>query len=325
MGQFIQYASTDGSAPTCTGAAGSIITLFNSCLITGYGSKSAPSPAWTHPVATAGNIASYQQGAGAGFGLVINDNGPNVTSTFKEAWATGWETVLGVGAPVGSGTGQFPTAAQLLTTGHTVIRKSASADGVTRPWFLFADSSSFYFFVASDTAGTYHSFFFGDFFSMKGASDAYRCMIIGGITENSSTTNDVDIQTGGVGNVVVGHFIARTYGGGGGSITAGKHGDSAKGLGSGSGLAGIVQTPNGPDASWYLSPIWVHENTVSAVRGRMRGLFQICHPIASFADGQTFSGAGDYAGKTFQIIKQGTNSGSAGMFCLETSATVETN
>jgi hypothetical protein len=54
----------------------------------------------------------------------------------------------------------------------------------------------------------------------------------------------------------------------------------------------------------------------------MRGMYHLCHPITSFADGQVFSGANEYAGKTFQIIKQGPN---AGMWVIETSNTVETN
>jgi hypothetical protein len=36
----------------------------------------------------------------------------------------------------------------------------------------------------------------------------------------------------------------------------------------------------------------------------------------------TFSGAGDYAGKTFMILSPGQNGGA---YCIETSNTVETN
>jgi hypothetical protein len=323
--QFTIYSSSDGSAPALDGQAGSLINVLNGCLVTGYGAKAAPSPAWTHPVATASNIASYAQGAGAGFGLVINDSGPNVTSTTKEAWATGWESVAGVGSPVGSGSGQFPTAAQLLTSGHCVIRKSTATGSTTRTWMVFADSSTFYLLINSgDFTNTYFVFMFGDIFSFKGVTDAYRCMIMGRSTENSTASETADNGSA-IGTALAAHFMARTYGGGGTSITVGKSGDTGKAQASPSTpytFLGSVQTPNGPDNAWYLAPIVATENSASTIRGRLRGLYHICHPIASFTDGQQLVGAGDYSGKTIQVIKSTVNSGILG---IEISATVETN
>lgn len=128
-----------------------------------------------------------------------------------------------------------------------------------------------------------------------------------------------------------GHFLARGWGGGGASVYAGKIFDLSKtylyaAVNSGSygwcGMLGTVQTSNGPDNSLYLSPVLITEPSTGTIRGRLRGIYQVCHPIASFSDGQTFSGGGDYAGKSFQIIKGMVNGG----FCaVETSATVETN
>jgi len=59
-----------------------------------------------------------------------------------------------------------------------------------------------------------------------------------------------------------------------------------------------------------------------AVRGRLRGIYQVLHPTGNFSDGQTFSGGGDYAGKDFIIISKGYSSG---FWAVETSNTVETN
>jgi hypothetical protein len=322
--QFTIYSSSDGSAPSLTGAAGSLIALFKACLIDGYGSKTPPSPAWSQPVATASNIGSFKPGAGSQMAFVLNDNGGNVTSTFKEAWATGWESVAGVGSPVGSGSGQFPTAAQLLTSGHVVIRKSATADSTVRNWIMFADSYTLYFFaLTGDSAGVYYAFMFGDIYSLKLTTDTYRGMIIGRNTENSSTgINQEGMDTTSFVNIaVIGSFMPRTYGGGGTSITVGKHGDVGLSS-SGSSPIGMCTNPNGPDNSYYLAPYWVTESSGSIVRGRMRGFYQICHPIAGFSDGQTFSGSGDYAGKTFQVVKQSANSS---LYCVEISNTVETN
>lgn len=342
--QFTIFSSSDVSGPgLLSGTAGSLLTILDACLVTGYSGHSV-SPAWTKPFANSGNIGCYKQGAGAGLGLVINDNGPNVTSTYKEAWSIGWESVVGIGAPVGTGSGQFPTPAQLLTTGHVVWRKSATADASGRAWMLAADSSTFYLWVSTgDSAGVYYHSGFGDVFSLKGASDAYRCFIYGRVLENSAVglsgpsdwTDSIECHAGTGGNqnnsgvAQPGHFMARTVGGGGTSVTLVKKGDGSAATGSGqtnapyaSPLAGVFQTPNSADNSIYLSPISAVESASVIIRGRFRGLYQICHPVASFSDGQTFAGGGDYAGKSFLVVLKSVN---GGMWALETSATVETN
>lgn len=322
MSQFTIYTSSDSGAPSLNGNVGSLINVLDGCLVTGYGSKSPPSPAWTKPAATISNITSYKQPAGAGLGLVINDNGSNATSLGEEAWATGWETVTSVTGPVGGGTNQFPTAAQLLTTGHTVIRKSVATGATTRSWVVFADSYTFYLFVLTgDSANVYYSFGFGDIYSIKNSTDAYRCVILGRSTENSaaSTSEGFDLFSA-LNTAVTGNFMARTYAGTGTSITVGKHGDSTKG--SAATYLGTVQYPNGEDADVYISPVWVCENGTPNIRGRLRGLYQPLHAISNFTDGQTFTGTGDYAGKTFQAVKQSANSG---VFLVETSNTLDTN
>ena len=319
--QFTIYRSGDASAPVLHGNAGSLISVLDGCLVTGYGSKAAPSPAWTHPVATASNIASYKQGAGSLLGLVINDNAPNATSLGKEAWATGWESVAGVGSPVGSGTNQFPTAAQLLTSGHTVIRKSAATGTTARDWIVVADSTTFYLFAATtDVASTYYFFGFGDIYSHKSTTDTYKCFIMGRNLENDTTAAAEGGDLFSAFNAsVVGNFVARTSGGSGTSITMGKHGDSVKG--SATSFLGTGEYPNGPDNGMYISPIWVTETT-PRIRGRLRGLYMPLHAISNFTDGQTFTASGDYSGKTFLAIKQTQN---AGVVLVDTSATVETN
>ena len=339
--QFTIYSSSDASGPgLLTGQAGTLLTLLQACLVDGYVGKAAAG--WTKPMADSGNCGAYTQGAGAGLNLFVNDNGPNVTSTYKEAWACGWETLAGIAAPVGSGTGQFPTPAQLLTTGHVVWRKSASADATGRQWVLFADSSTFMLFMANgDATGAYSCAIFGDLFSLKGVSDAYRCFIAGRSVENlaggnSSTilyegmditpgyTNMSPLQNIGSTSGTSSRYVARTYGGGGTSVSITVVGDlSLASIGNYRAvLQGVVQTPNGPDNSFYLSPLRISEIPTATIRGRVRGLYQVCHPVANFADGQTFAGGGDYAGKTFQIVSTGPN---GGFWAVETSATVETN
>ena len=336
MAQFTVYSSGDVSGPgVMFGSAGDLIRVLNAVLVVGYSGKAAAG--WTHPVATVGNIASYKNASpansGNGFGVVINDNGPHVTSTFKEAWATGWETVLGVGAPVGTGTGQFPTPALLLTSGHVVVRKSATADGTTpRSWVCYADSLTFYLFIQTGDGASYYSFFgFGDFFSLTGSSDQYRCHIQGRALENNATggasTGAGDLigtQSNTTANAV-GSYAPRSWGGGGSCVATSYIG--AIGLTAGTtnsyiNNVGTNTAPNGPDNAYYIPPIWINELSASALRGRFRGLYHSAHPLATFADGQVISGAADYAGKTLQAVKRGI---SGGMWFVETSNTLETN
>jgi len=187
--QFTIYTSGDSGAPILYGSTGSIILIFDSCLVNGYGTK--PGAGWTKPLPNTGSgafTASYgcwQQPTGSAMTLFVNDNAPNATPLYKEAWATGWESLTDFSAStttcVGSGSGQFPIPAQLLTNGHVVIRKSVTSDSSSvRSWILAADSSSFYFWAAtSDTAGMYYGFGFGDIYSFKTSSvDAYKCIRI---------------------------------------------------------------------------------------------------------------------------------------------------
>jgi hypothetical protein len=334
MAQFTIYSSGDASGPgAMTGTAGSVLTILDACLVNGYTGKAAAG--WTKPFANSGDIGCYKNASpansGNGFGVVINDNGPNGTSTYKEAWATGWETITSVAGPVGTGGGQFPLPAQLLTTGHVVLRKSFSADSTPRSWILFADSLTFYLFVVTgDSAGTYYSLWFGDFFSLGGSGDSFRCMIQGRASENSSisgsgvessdTFSEISVV------VVGGTFCPRTSGGGGSSVVMNKIGATCFSNANLSSSAvvnvGVLQTPNGADNAYYLPPIWLYQITVNQIRGRLRGMYHSAHPLVSWSDGQVVAGASDYAGKTLQAVSKGPSSG---MWFIETSATVETN
>lgn len=331
---FQMYTSEDAAGPgALTGQANSLILLLRAILVDGYGA--IPAAGWSEPIAAAGNCAAFRPGAGTRFGLFVNDNGPNATSTYKEAWVTGWESVSGIAAPVGSGTGQFPTAAQLLTTGHGVVRKSASADAVGRHWVAFADPYTCYLFIASgDAVGTgtytygYTMMFFGDFYSVKSTDDDYRGMIVCRTTENTSGNNYEGFGSQVAAPTITaptGFYIARSYGGAGGSLAASHQGDYGKNTAAV--YAGVIQYPNGPDNSLYLSPIWIFEPTSGTVRGRFRGLYHVCHTVASFTDGQDITGAGDFAGKTFKVIRPifSRVSNTPSMVAVETSDTLDLN
>lgn len=317
--QFTVYKYTDTSAPTVNGTVGSIITLLDACLVNGYGSQLPPSPAWTKPFANASNVGCWKQGAGAGLYLSINDNAPGAGGA-KEARMTGYETL----SAVATGTGPFPTAAQGVGgVAMMVIRKSNTADAVTRPWIVFADAYTFYAFIqTNDASAQYFSFSFGDIYALKGSSDLWRCFLQAKrFAENDATltTETLDVVTASLSSTN-NQFLARAYTAVPGSALCGKHGDSAKAASSAA-LGGILQSPNGADNAFYISPVWVHE-TAGVIRGRMRGFYNLLHNHQGFYDWQILQGAGDYAGKTFMLIKV---SGNSTLFCIEISATVETN
>ena len=339
LSQFTVYMSADSGSPALTGQTGSLISLLDACLVTGYASK--PAAGWSKPAFPAtSSLGAYQQASGSRLFLYINDSGPVTTSAAqgKEAWATGWENITAytssaVSASVGAGTGQFPLPSQVLTTGHYVIRKSATTDSVARPWIIFADAYTMYMFIYNGDGSIYSGFIFGDVFSLKPTTDTYKCAIQGRVLESTSNNTSVEgIAT--ISSITSNPsiqylmYFARSFGGFGQSTAASKTGDLGKtGINSQyASTLGTVLTPNPVDNSYYLAPLQVYETTGPNIRGRLRGVYHLCHPIASFSDGQVFSGANEYAGKTFMVINPiMSNASGGGMLAIEISATVETN
>lgn len=325
MAQFTKYTSGDVGAPQLTGRTGKLIAVLDFALVTGQG--------WTHPVATASDIATYKApsvASGTARTLLVNDAGVDGTSTYKEAYIVGWNSCTGVGTPLGAGAGQFPLASQIGTTGHLWVRKSVAVDDVARTWVIYADTRSFYMFIKSEGNAVYYGWGFGEFYSLAGSADQGNCFITArGVT--AATVNAREgldgqaspfVQT----SVFGARYLANTVGGVGGSQQAYSMGDPGKQSGVfttsvGLPLLGNMPTPNTSDGAYYLSPLKILDASGS-IRGRYRGLYHLCHPLAQFADGTTFDGSGAYAGKSFIVINSGDG---GGMTCLETSNTLDTN
>lgn len=307
------YKSTDASAPSLTGVAGSLITLLDAVLVNGYGSTSAAG--WTKPYnATNKGVYRNSTSTGTGFYLDVNDAAP---STAKEARAVGYETM----SAVATGTGPFPTAAQMST--GLFIRKSTTADSTPRPWYIVADETVFYLFVESGdyTAPTrVTAFAFGDFYSFK-ASDAYRCMIIGRNAENTGAqANEMfpllcmiaELDT--ANNTTAGHYIARGTAGAGGSIAFGVHGD--EGMNNLSRFwAGVMGQcynaqsmiyPNPADNGIYMAPAYIQHNR--GLRGYLKGIWTPSQ-LLPLGHGDTFTGTGAMSAKSFLCMQMYTNNG----------------
>ena len=349
---FTIYRASDAGAPTLNGQAGSLITVLNYILvggqpnlITGSGNNAVgiaygttPSAGWTAGGWNTSTRAGYQLGTlgsgSSGCWLDINDNGPGA-ATYQEARAAGFMTMTAAS----TGTVQFPSIIQAQgiqntpAYGYLAIRKSSAVSTTAKYWLAFADQLTLYLFIQSDSAGTYQGFYFGDIYSMAGASDSWRCMIAGRPYEGIATANydAFDLCCGPAATIITlsngyqAHFMPRTWSGGGLVISIGKHGDSAKitaaTLTYTLGATG-VQCVNGPDGCLYVSPIWITESVPILIRGIMRGFWHICHGTTNFTDGQVISGTGTYAGKTFMVVKA---SASAGCYLMETSNTLQQN
>ena len=325
--QFTIYSSNDTGAPVLSGTVGTLLTVLDACLVNGYGSKLPPSPAWTKPFVNAGNIGCYKQGAGSLASLSVNDNAPGAGGA-KEARFTGYDTLTSVS----TGTFPVPTAALASASGlpavaASLIRKSATADAVARDWVVVADSSTLYMFVLTgDVTGgnqSWVSWMYGDIYSLAGSTDPCRICVQGRRVENSGGVVDSLDVFSGYNARVLGMWLAKSAGGGYTATEAGKFGFNVT---TGGTLKGNIPTPNSANLSYFICPIWVNEfNTnmgVGPIRGRMRGFYHFCHAVTTVVDGQIIQGVGDMAGKTFMILRQTLT---AGVFCIEISATVDTN
>jgi len=321
------YTSQDASAPSLTGAAGSLTSLLDAVLVNGYGSQTAAG--WTIGQTTTNKRQYIMAAGGTGFSLYVDDTAPGGGGA-REARVCGFQSMSAI---TPTGVGQFPTSSQsTIGVGTLVIRKSASADATVRKWTIVADGHTFYLFVETgdytNTLATL-AFAFGDFFSYA-SSDLSNCIIIGRTIENNSgavqggTTNIYEplpilslMNGAGLSNTITGHFVAANYTNLGGSIAVGKHSDQAK-MGCANGGSGQIVGyqgtwnnstsnsiftlqfvyPNGPDNGLFQSPIFIHHN--GFVRGYLKGLWcPLQHQPLTHND--TFSGSNNLAGKSFIV------------------------
>jgi len=326
------YKSLDAGAPQCYGITGSLLDILNKCLVTGYGSTTPAG--WLKPLPDTGSYGIFTQPSGSLVSFFINDAGGATTYTSRYANVSGWETISSIEGGNVTGSGQFPTAAQQVTSpvpGSLGIAKNSLSSSIANPsssvspWIIFADHMTCYIFILNSVvANIYGGTMFGDIYSYSTASDSYKAMVIGNHGPIVNNTQENFGRPGYVTSATTGHFLARSYtGAAGGSIVASKHGDIGK-SGIASDLSGKLAYPNGVDNGIYICPFYVCEVINTNIRGVLRGCWHTPHPATSFTDGQIITGTtGDFNGKTFMAVKLiGTNDG---VCLMETSNTVITN
>lgn len=316
------YKSTDASAPTQDGQNGSTVTVWDACLVNGFGALLGAG--WTKPF-TGTNQAAFRMDSVSGLGhyVQLNDNNPNASAVGREARARGFVAMSSVTA----GTEPFPTTTQVADTAGPMIRKSATADSTARPWIMVADERTMYYFTKPGDFTGWSGYMFGEYYSLK-SGDLYRSACIGRIVSGGTgpaLDSSDNLPTLSLVNAAgVGHYTPRNWANDiAGAVAIGKHGNAAH---SATVLTGLLHYPNLVDNALHLSPVWLHMDigNLSTVLGRLRGFWQILHPVAAdINDGDTFSGTGVLAGKEFLVIKP--DALATGTYVIETSSTWETN
>lgn len=321
------YRSTDASAPTLNGTVGSLISVLDACLVNGYGSKAAAG--WTIAY-TGTNTKAYRNDTTTGTGDYVNVNDNAVgTGGAREAVLTGFATM----SAINTGTGQFPTSAQLnFGIGGVVCRKSATADSTARAWIMVADAFRFYLFTESadyTNPTAYNSLFIGDIISLA-TSDPYRFAAVGrnavntGSGANNPFTFISNYFPSGYGTM----YIAALQTGSGVStsfvpfspylsVATTTSNNDAPGWWT---APQRVPAPSPVDGSAWMTPVYVLHS--GNLRGYFPGLW-INLQNQMFQHLETFSGAGALSGKSFQVINL-QNATAAG-FGFQSQIIVETS
>lgn len=322
--QFTIYRSSDIGAPVLNGLSGSLVNVFSQILVTGYGSK--PAAGWIIDYTSSDASGStFRAPSGSSNSLYLSVDDRNREGSY------GWEGAMVSGLEEASlfntGSAWFPAPSQWPNSNGLRVIKNGSTSksriSSSIPWICFADAYTLYFFPQPDfLTDRYYPFLFGDFYSFK-EGDSYNCIIVAAINQSIDLTSNFQDMLGKYDKNCGGHFVARSYTGGEGSITVGKHGTNSYYLSDTTNymITKDYQDINPMNNGIFMSPLFIHEPTASAIRGKFRGLYYMA-VSQSVVNGENFSGSGIYAGKTFMVLRPSVN---AGVWAIETSNTVDTN
>lgn len=313
------FKSTDASAPSLTKANGTLVSLLDAILVSGYG---AVSPLGWSTVFTATNKRVYQPAAGTGFQLRVDDSGNDYEAKVRGGTFSDVDTLSADG---------FPTAAQLA---NGVFWQKTNTSAGARPWVAIGDAKRFFILIQIDTGqDRWNGGWFGDFESYK-SGDVYNCLIIGKAASVNNEDNDTIglISSSGVfGSAPGGHYVPRAYTGVGSAIALGKYSDERiqSGVsGGGTAASSCLTYPDTISGGLHVGRFFLSEPSPTfSPRGYLPGLWSICHSrtamnSAGVSNGDTFSGANGVASRTFEF--RHLHSGSANAIALETSDWPET-
>lgn len=299
------YRSTDAGAPVlerldAVDEATSMMALFNSCLVSGYGAL--PGAGWTRPYKDV-TYAVFKQGGGSGEYLQVEDS----TAVTPSPRFVGYESMSSTTV----GTSPYP-----VNPGYVSIDYQAAAGGIPIPWVLVADDRTFYFYTRDATTSNYVGLAYGDGYSYQ-SSGLYRTFLTSTPFRRNST-----ITAPGMDRWYTPRDHLGTYNSTDAPLTL--IGDQAKGTSET--LTGAVPYPHGPDNKIWLAPLELVHHGTPAIRMRLRGFWHWLHNTASVADDDVFPGTDDMLGKNFLLLRNVQSQGAyLNIVVHETSSTWETN
>jgi hypothetical protein len=286
------YRSTDDSAPSLSGVAGSLISVLDACLVNGYGTQSAAG--WTKAYSGT-NLAAYRMSTvspATGMYLRIDDTGTNT------ARCSGYQTM----SDINTGTGQFPSETQ-VSGGAYVVKNAGTI--VNRPWMIIASDRFFYFFAYANSTvfGTTTSadgmMVFGDIKSYI-LNDTSNCIIYGLDTNPVLAHSGKFTRVGSTYSTIHSMWIAKSYTGENSrQIVKIRVGPPSSGT---TGQIGYSTTGAYPDpvtGELNLFTIEILENDVQGVRGQFPGLYDPYGGTTVGARFDTINGTGSLSGKEF--------------------------
>ena len=294
------YTNTSPGAPTLTGAAGSLITLLDWLLVTNLG--------WTKEFSGT-NLASYRAATGNRFYLGVDD------TTTLYSRVRGFETMTAAGVAVASGTGPFPTDAQL--SGGKYVRKTDGVGGVgaARQWRFISNGRMFYLssnLVDPSYANTeYNLTMFGDIESFKSA-DVFNTVL----SANSDSTGNTGCMASSYLSTTFPYpaYLARSYTQAGGSTSGTRLAVNPYGIYGSTqiGSNASIAFPSPVLGGLHMDKVYVADGTSTHIRGVYPGMYFPLH-ARPLENESTFHGNGEFSGRTFVVW----NVGSGGQIFIE--------
>jgi hypothetical protein len=317
------YKSTDASAPSLTGEIGKLTALLDACLVNGYPGKSAAGWVKAEPGT---NKAVYRPGLSARARQYYRVDDASPDSDARFARLVGYDTM----SAVDTGTGPFGVSGGAPL--YCYPRKSNTADSTARPWIIAADDRTAILLINNGfSSDRYAVTYLGEFFSYVG-TDSYQGILIG----RSSLSVGGCYEAGGLWqsnsastyNLHPYAWLARDFDHTPDGTQAGL---SAHGLAfynvAGDGIShpmrGYFTGTNPADSALWVSPVPViSKRSDPCIRGHLRGFYVPLVTLDYYSPGDTFSGTGDLAGKTFEYLHiqaSASSTDQSGNIALETS------
>jgi hypothetical protein len=354
------YRSTDASAPVLTGQVGSLIALLDAVLVNGYGAKSAAG--WTKPY-TGTNLAAFRNSTtdGTGSYLRVDNSSASYGGVYVHGFTAMTDISTGTGGfPVGNtATNNYEVWPVSLTVNSTARPWVIIADAFRFHLFI---QSGYYKTVATEwehayfgdilsykPADTMRALLVGSYVATNNLA------AICPSTRTSATYHGSHLRlchlpyqdTAGA----TGQFMSNTGHGDGSNpgrevampgnvlgalspigmtVTAGLHhspafGASAFVCGNSAGLvyplvanSGLVMVP------LYLYDGQVATGRCASLRGTWPGVLAPLHNNA-LTNNDTFSGSGDFAGRTFEVFSCLTSTYDISSYSLVAQIIIETS